>query len=41
VNGDQPSPRAVQLRLLAALVALAAGMTALVIAILLVRSVLG
>jgi hypothetical protein len=41
VNGDQPSPRGVQLRLLAAVIALAVGMAAVVIAVLLVRSVLG
>jgi hypothetical protein len=41
VNGEGPGPRGVQLRLLAAVIALAVGMAALVIAILLVRSVLG
>jgi hypothetical protein len=35
-----PSPRAIRLRLLAALIALAAGTAAVVIAILLVRSTL-
>jgi hypothetical protein len=41
VNGDGPTPRDVQLRLLAAVIALAAGVAALVVAILLVKSVLG
>jgi hypothetical protein len=41
VNGEGPTTRGVQLRLLAAVIALAVGMAALVIAILLVRSVLG
>jgi hypothetical protein len=41
MNDEQPNPRGVWLRLLAAAVALAAGATALVVAILLVRSVPG
>ena len=41
MSEDQPPGRGVWLRLLAAVAALAAGLTALVVAILLVRSVLG
>ena len=41
MNGEQLNPRGVWLRLLAAAVALAAGVAALVVAIVLVRSVLG
>ena len=41
MSSEQPTPRGVQLRLLAAVIALAAGVAALVVAILLVRSVLG
>jgi hypothetical protein len=41
VNGDPMNDRGVRLRLLAAAVALTAGVAAVVIAILLVRSVLG
>ncbi|HEY1593453.1 MAG TPA: hypothetical protein VGF81_16765 [Solirubrobacteraceae bacterium] len=41
MNDEQLNPRGVWLRLLAAAVALAAGVAALVVAIVLVRSVLG
>jgi hypothetical protein len=41
MNDEQMSPGRVRLRLLAAMIALAAGVAAIVIAILLVRSVLG
>ena len=41
MNDQQPNPRGVWLRLLAAAIALAAGATALVVAIMLVRGVLG
>jgi hypothetical protein len=41
VNGDPVSDRGVRLRLFAAALALAAGVAAVVIAILLLRSVLG
>jgi hypothetical protein len=41
MNDEQRKPRGVWLRLLAAAVALAVGATALVVAIVLVRSVLG
>jgi hypothetical protein len=41
MNGDPMTDRAIRLRLLAAAVALAAGVAAVVIAVLLVRSVLG
>jgi hypothetical protein len=40
MNDEQPNPRGVWLRLLAAAVALGAGVTALVVTILLVRGVL-
>jgi hypothetical protein len=41
VNGEPGSTRGVRLRLLAAAIALAAGITAVVIVVLLLRSVLG
>jgi hypothetical protein len=41
VNDERPNPSGVQLRLLAAVIAVVAGVAALVVAVLLVRSVLG